>query len=316
MAGFDFPRKNTVRRQWDTPVLEALSKHWCTKFFYCGLPGPKAIDIWLWKSMIDRVVAFQTLSDIGDPRREVIDLARELSMLDIPHVVYCGPLEEVVLRRVDYDGKEFKLDELVTLYNLDFCNCITGSVKTKGGLQRLRFDALREIAAFQRDLFRQYGATRFVMLLTVQDTFHANHVNARFKDPDLPEATRRFVQKAGQPVSFDRDGVLHRSTDLLKAFVFTCLSDYLRGQNIMSVFLPAVAYTGRTNNSPMLHFVVICEMGLQASPGGSRQSAQDFLGLATIKATENRIVPNAKWNKGLRIEDNSAAFLRYAAIIP
>lgn len=315
MVGFDFPRKNTVREQWDTPVLAALSKHWCKKFFYCGLPGPEALDIKLWKDMIERVVAFQTLSDSGNPRGEMIQLARELSILNMRHTVYCGALEEVLLRREDYDGKKFELNELVTLYNLDFCNCITGAVTTTAGRKRVRFEALRQIAAFQRELFRQCGATRFVMLLTVHDTFHPNCVTKRFRDSNLPEATRRFVRNARQPVPFGKEGVLCRSTDFLKAFVFTCLSDYMGGQNVMTVFLPAVAYMGRSTRSPMLHFVVICEMGPAESPGGSRQSAQEFLELATMKATETAIVPNARWNKGLRIEDDSAAFLRNSAII-
>jgi hypothetical protein len=41
----DHPRKKTVREKWNTPLLRVLHEQWHTKFFYCGLPGPEAIDI-------------------------------------------------------------------------------------------------------------------------------------------------------------------------------------------------------------------------------------------------------------------------------
>ena len=78
----------------------------------------------------------------------------------------------------------------------------------------------------------------------------------------------------------------------------------------MSVFLPAVAYTGTTAKSPMLHFIVVCEMGPQESPlGAMEQSARDFFGLATVRATDAAIVSEQRGTRRLREELDPAAFV-------
>ena len=224
-------------------------------------------------------------------------------------------LEFIVLRGEDWDGKQFECNELVTLYNLDFCNALTGSVLTSGGLKKLRFEILLKIAALQRDLYRRQGASKFVLLLTVFDAFHIAPVRRRFNDPDLPEATRRFVASVRHSSTALESAGMYQNTELLKAFVFTCVSDYLRGQNMQSVFLPPVAYTGSTAKSPMLHFAVVCEMGPQDLPlGDMEQSATDFFALATVRATETAIVLQKPRVQGLNEELDPVAFINKYAI--
>jgi hypothetical protein len=304
----DHPRKKTIREKWDTPLLQRLHERWNTKFFYCGLPGPEAIDIKLWKDMISRVIAFEVECSNGDPRKNIAELGKQLALLGVRHNVFFGPIEEGILREEDWDGKPFKCDELVTLYNLDFCGSITGPVTTAGGKKRLRFEALMKIASLQRELYRRHGASRFVLLLTVLDVFDVGPVKKRFKDRNLPQATLPFAKMAD---AINKNSAqLHRNTDLLKAFVFTCMSDYLRGQNILSVFLPPVAYIGSTTSSPMLHFVVVCKMGPQDSPlGDMEQSAQEFFGLATIRATDAAIVSEKPGTRRLGDELDPVAFI-------
>src|SRR4030042_4585333 len=65
----DHPRKKTIRVQWDTPLLKILHANWHADFFYCGLPGPQAIDIKLWRDMISRVIAFEVECPNGNRRR-------------------------------------------------------------------------------------------------------------------------------------------------------------------------------------------------------------------------------------------------------
>lgn len=307
----DHPRKRVVREKWNTPLLRSLSSQWKSKFVYCGLPGPKALDIVLWKEMIKQVIAFELeCVDGTDIRRNVVALNRQLALLSIPSVVYVGPLEEVLLRGEDYDGQKLRFEELVTLYNLDFCNALTGSVTTKNGRQQLRFETLREICSVQRKLYRQCGVDRFVLFITVSNAFHKKPVLNRLRDRELPAATRVFLEEAGQIVPFNREQTLYSNTDVLKAFVFTCVRDSFHGQNIRPIFLPVVSYQGTTARSPMLHFAIVCCMGAQSTPFDEPlQSAEGFFKLATLTATDTSIKFTGAGIGGLRVEVDPSAYI-------
>ena len=63
----EHPRKKIVREVWDTPVLQKLHRSWGCKYLYFGLPGPKALDVKLWKDMIGRVIAFERENGYSNP---------------------------------------------------------------------------------------------------------------------------------------------------------------------------------------------------------------------------------------------------------
>ena len=304
----DHPRKQIIRGEWDTPLLRSLHVAWGKKFFYFGLPGPQVFDICAWRDMIDRVVAFELESDDpDDPRVNLVELGRQLALLGLRNDIYCGPLEEVVLRGSDHDGKVFNLDELVTLYNLDFCGPITEQITTTNGRQCLRFEALREIAAIQRRLYRLTNAERFILLITARQEFHRRTLLDALADPDLPKATRIFTGRAGGARPIGRG--LATNLELLKAFVFSCVRQSMHGQNIGSVFLPPVAYTGSSAKSPMIHFAVVCKMGAQnEAPAAEPQTAEDFFRLNILHASDTSIGPLAG-SLGDRRETNSAQFV-------
>ncbi len=307
----DHPRKKVVREDWDTPVLNFLHDRWNHGYFYFGLPGPQALDIRLWREMIRRVVAFEIEeAHSRDPRRSIVELNRQLALLGVPYSVYCGPLEEVVLGGVDYDGRQLEIKEFVTLFNLDFCNSITGAVRTAHGKRYLRFEALREIVSFQRRLYRAAGVSRFVMLVTVQDAFHVRQLRSFVSNPDLPSETADYLSE----VLRDRglpDKAFACDTALLKAFVFTCLREYLRGQNATSVFLPPVVYYGAAGHTQMMHFVVVCAMeredtALVEDP----QGAADFLGMQVLRADERDIKPEAACGPVRAVVTDSVSVVR------
>ncbi len=290
----DHPRKRVVREQWDTPILRALYEVWGKKYFYVGLPGPAAIDIELWRDMISRVVAFEMeCQHAENPRKNIISLNRKLTLLNIPSSVYCGSLEEVVIWGKDIDRKEFHLDEFVTLYNLDFCNSITGRITTADGRHRcLRFEALREIVALQRTLYRQTGAGRFVLLITAFDSFHARDMKRFLSSDDLSPDVRAHCKAALGKRRLARLPVITGQTQLLRMFVFVCLRDYFRGQNVESWFLPPVSYLGRSESSPMVHFTVICSMGeMESAQVVDRQRARDFIKRGIVQANEQGLFP-------------------------
>jgi len=55
----DNPEKGIVRGTWDTPLLRHLHEKYGVRYRYLGLPGVDLIDVTLWKSMIDEVIAFE-----------------------------------------------------------------------------------------------------------------------------------------------------------------------------------------------------------------------------------------------------------------
>lgn len=282
----DHPRKRVVREQWDTPVLEWLHSRWRRKYFYMGLPGPEAIDIELWHWMIERVVAFEMESPRSrNPRKDLIALNKKLTLLNIPNAVYCGSMEEVLLWKKDYDGNALVLDEFVTLFNLDFCNAITGRIDTSDGTKRcLRFEALREIVTIQRSFFRRTGQNKFIMLITAFDSFHVQELQRFISNPDLPGETSSFIDTVLSQNPLPRTGYI-QNTELLRVFVFSCMREYFHGQNVKSLFLPMVVYTGRNESTPMVHFTVVCHMEPQEDAQVvDAQSAGDFLQMDTVRA--------------------------------
>ena len=316
MAGsfHDHPRKKTVRERWDTPLLRWLRFLWQAKFFYFGLPGPKAIDLWLWKDIVIRIIAFeQETEDPRNPRCALIELNRQLALLGIRNAVFCGPMEEVILRRQDYDHKPFSPDDFVTLYNLDFCGAITERIVTGGQSRCLRFEALREIASLQRDFYRQTHLSRFVLFITTRDEFDERALSKGLRKPDLPQATKDFVARIGVPTRLGKG--MARSTELLRAFVFTFIRECFGGQNITSVFLPPIAYMGSSDASPMVHFAVVCKMGPEEDPHVSElQSADQFFDLRLLRATDTQVQPIDDAGAGHRCELDPVAFVRNFAL--
>ena len=221
----DHHRKRIVREQWDTPTLEFLAGRWSTRYLYFGLPGPEALDVKLWKRLIQRVIAFE-LEDpaAANPRKKLVDLDRNLTLLGLPHAVYSGPLEEVVLEQEDRDGKPLVVDEFVTLFNLDFCNSITGKIPTQDGRKRLRFEVLREIVGFQRRLFRSTGTARFVILLAVHDSFNRDVMETFLATPDNREKTSSFVARVLRRIEACRDWTYTIQTSLGSSSSSVCVS--------------------------------------------------------------------------------------------
>jgi len=263
-----------------------LFKKWGAKYLYLGLPGAEAHDIKLWAKMIEKVIAFEITDNMDiNPRSSFERLSSNLTLLNLPHVVYHGYLEDVVLWKKDLDEKEFILDKFITLFNLDFCNAITGKVDTSEGRKCWRFEAIRELITIQRALYRATGASEFVMLITAYDAFHRIEINRFISRKDLASDMQTVV-KNERSVKVP-NSVLYRNTELLRLFMFDFLRSYLVGQNVKSFFLPAVKFFGRTIRSPMIHFCVICAMeNLESAQVVDEQSAGDFVGMGMVTADD------------------------------
>ena len=143
MNKFNSTNKQLIRTNWAKPILSYLKDSLNKKLFYLGLPDTEAYDVKEWLEYIDTVYAFQC-RDYPKPsspeqnREKVLELEntlrayerkRQLTTFD----VFDGYIEEVLLRVFDNSPtiKEFTQQEVITLYNLDFCGQVTSPIEYK-----------------------------------------------------------------------------------------------------------------------------------------------------------------------------------------
>ncbi len=244
------PGKDYVREYWNTPVLEYIFNKEKVKYNYLGFPGPEIIDIIHWQNMIAHVIAFEYIK-----LRKKVETA--LFYTGIEYVVYSGFMEETVLNNIDQEGKKFIQDRLITLYNLDFTNYITGKIPERG--TTLRFDALRKIISFQRDAyFADRARDVFIMFLTVKAGYHAKHIKAYLQSElsaEVESIVSRFrTQEMINPKWSGTNAVI------LRTFIFDKMTNYFQTHNISSIFLPTFEYMGGSKRTtPMMHMTAICK---------------------------------------------------------
>jgi hypothetical protein len=81
----------------------------------------------------------------------------------------------VVLRGRDINGSYFGQNDVVTIYNLDFCNSITVPLEVKddeGNIQKCyKSDAIKRLLEIQRNISSQTRCKKFIMFLTVHSLF-------------------------------------------------------------------------------------------------------------------------------------------------
>ena len=313
--------KRAVRELWNTPLLTYLHGSYDVRYRYMGLPGVDLLDVRLWKDMIDEVVAFEVRArpNNNDPqgRRSITALRRNLRLLGIRGHAYFGPMEEVVILREDYDGTEYRQEQVVTLYNLDFCDEIGSRIATRReGRQVWRFEAIRQILRDQRECYRRVGGpSLFVMLLTIRDQIDAGRLRG-FLAKDLYHDTQEYVEACNGQTPLPASGyVLGTHTWALKAFLHGIIRQYLSNPHISALFFPVVKYTGvpvRSRRgvlpSPMLHCMILCRFDDPQSPCPSFLPA-DYLRAATsVRAREDHtLVWEAEPGEPLAVQTNPAS---------
>lgn len=298
----DHPRKRVVRSQYDTPLLRGISQRLAIEYVYLGLPGPKMHDIAEWGGLIRRIIAFERPSrPPRSARADFTELQVNLVANGLPFDVYYGDMETVVIWGHDIDDRPFVQEEMITLYNLDFCDNISSKIDIPplfdgigdGTTQKecMRFEALRRLLRLQAQLYAGGGDPRFVMLITVREGLDGAAIRA-WREADNPQEVRQWLNKALGKKDVP-DGYVFVSPDVLKPFVFSCFRSYCGGLNIASYFLPMVRYHGLSGaGSPMAHFAVLCRFSdpHSALPGGS-QTANDFLSLPSLRAGDDGLAP-------------------------
>ena len=164
---------------------------------------------------------------------------------------------------------------LVTLYNLDFCNEISSTVKTpKAGEQVWRFEAIRQILTDQKACYDvDQGPAFFVMLLTVRDQIDVAKLRDLFSNPFAD--SKSYWDSCQQIQPLPPNGfVLGNHTWSLKTLIHDHMRKWFSTPNVSSLFFPIVKYTGtpvRTGKdtimpSPMLHMMIFCQFADRTVP--------------------------------------------------
>lgn len=280
--------KQTVRQHWNAPLLSHLHKNYGVRFRYLGLPGVDLLDVLMWKSMIEEVIAFEPPNKFGDSRQSITALRRNLSIHNINGYAYYGSFEEVVMLRKDFEGKAYTQGKLVTLYNLDFCDEISSAVATSEGTRKVwRFEAIRQVLADQKECYRQdQSQDYFLIFLTVRNQIHSTKVR-QYLRKSLFEETSNYKRACDLINEIPSDHVyLNGShTWALKAFIFNSLCQFFGNPVLDVLFFPQVLYDGTPVKprdrygkviegadlipSPMLHWMVLCRFSNPESPAGS-----------------------------------------------
>lgn len=316
----DHPSKKVIREQWCKPLIRFIHEKLKYKFLYLGLPGPQALDLLSWVDYIDRVIAFQCRdypnpSTAGQSRKKVIELEEKLREFErqkklSTFAVYDGYIEEVVLRGRDTNGNHFSQNEIVTIYNLDFCNGITVPLivcDDKGNTQEFyKSETIKRLLEIQRNISSQTKCKKFVMFLTIHSDFwykEAKRFIAETKDADL----RQYIKQLGSLQGWSK------TVKLLKAYMYQIIRSFFCHCDFTPEFLPVIYYkgVGKDKENWLMHFTIIGSSNKQISGiAPCLQNPQNFLTQRFLSVRDKKIM--SMYIKGIQegecIQDLVKAF--------
>lgn len=309
----DNPGKRAVRDSWNAPLLRHLHQQYGVRYRYLGLPGPDLIDVRAWQDMIDEVIVFQTPDKDGQ-RTAYKALTVNMRKFGIRGTPFCGSFEEVVLWRMDLEGRKYAQNNIITLYNLDFCNEICSRVETREhGNQCWRFEAIRQVLCDQHECYqRDRNPRHFVLMLTLRNQITPANVSKYLPPESMQDETKAFYARClgENPFPSHRQEPLIGSHSwALKTLLYTTLHGHFVTHNLSALFFPQVHYVGTpapTNegliDSPMIHCLVLCRFGDQAI---SELWPHQYLPKPSVKAQEILGQGVLSWNH--QTGENAAA---------
>lgn len=283
----DHVLKKVIREQWCKPLLSFVHETLGYRLIYLGLPGPQALDLLTWIDSIEQVIAFQCRdypkpSSISQSKSVVQNLESKLRELERvgkikTFAVYDGYIEEVLLRGRDTNGNAFNQQDIVTIYNLDFCNGITVPLKInddKGNLQKFyKSEAIRKLLEIQRDLPANTRCKKFIMFLTIHSGFWY-------------EEKKRFISQTqdGEVKIYIKTLEKLRGPDqrvkLLKAYIYQIIKNFFCHCDFTPEFLPVLNYRGigTDRDNWLMHFTFVGSLNKQVSGlAPCFQNPNDFL---------------------------------------
>jgi hypothetical protein len=258
---FNTPAKKLIRLEWNKPLLKFLSENLNAKLVYLGLPSPDAEDVSEWIDYLDVVISFQCReypepSDASQSREAVQELVSKLSAFErqqklTTFYVYDGYIEEVILKGRDNSNLEFVQNEIVTIYNLDFCNQITSPYEfldINGEVKKAyKFEAINKLLQIQASI--NDLSKKFIMLFTIHCGYRGAELNefmTNCDDKEIIEYCRGVNSLRG----------VNKKARILRSYILYTLKHYLRTYDFVPEFLPVILYEG-VSGFYLLHFMII-----------------------------------------------------------
>jgi hypothetical protein len=293
----DHPVKGTIREQWCKPLLTYLHKYLGYKLVYLGLPGIDALDIISWISVLDKIIAFECGDYSGKDDKLIIQnnmakLNEKLSAFERrgalkTYSLYQGFIEEIVLRGTDKKGIVFSQKDVVSIYNLDFCNSLTVPHEifdAKGNISKhYKIEVIRKLLEIERDLSSNNNSKKFIMFLTVNSMFWKNQVEGLKGQHDSVTFNKYLA-------SYSKLRNDEMTSRLLKLYTFYVLKSHFSDCQFTPDFLPPIYYKGIGNNQLMMCFTVLgtfCKNPSASAP--FTQLIEEILANKLLSADENRI---------------------------
>jgi len=297
----DHPSKKAIREWWCKPLIRFIHEALGYKLFYLGLPGPQALDLLDWIECIDQVIAFQCRdypnpSSAQQPRDKVLELEEKLRDFERQgklgtFAVYDGYIEEVVLRGRDTNGNHFDQNDVVTIYNLDFCNGITVPLVVsddKGNTQEFyKSETIRKLLEIQRDISSQTRCKKFVMFLTIHSNFWYKE-KRRFIAQTQETELKKYITSLKELKEWPK------RVKLLMAYMHQIIKNFFCHCDFTPEFLPVIYYrgAGRKKENWLMHFTVIGALNKQISGNAPYlQNSQDFFLQRFLTIKNNKLSP-------------------------
>ena len=303
MNKFNSDSKKLIRSLWAKPIVSYINETLKKKLFYLGLPDSEAHDIVEWLEYIETVYAFQCReyplpSNPKQSRDRVLALEntlraferkRQLTTFD----VFDGYIEEVIIRGFDNSPtiKEFSQQDVITLYNLDFCGQVTSPIEYKdrnGKPQKAyKFDAIKKILDLQDQV--GFPNNKFIMFLTLHCSYDGKELSDFIANPQNSD-----IQTYISQVTKLSKG--KKAPYLVKAFVLHNLQQFFSTRGFVAEVLPTIHYSG-DNKSPILFFTILGTSAQNKSAGGivHYQKLNDALNCPFIEIDEGKFTKSTNF---------------------
>lgn len=306
------PNKNTIRRDWDAPILRQYMAAVGHRLRYFGMTGPEMHDVLTWRDMLFDWTSIEEAPKSSEKLRladraaeQILQTASDNGLADRLEVLR-GGVEDVICDGVDVFGarvrhsvgeQAYDCNFNFDLYNLDF----------DGGLgYRAKTGKPKRIRSLEK-LFQRQNGRSFILLLTVnvRDTLR-EQVIAYLKGVrgELGEVVEWYIErKEGQ---YDYQ---------LKAAVPLFLRHHAEAAHFSCTFLPPVSYVG-FENARLAHFVCRFEAVGGVFPAASPQSRKDVIELPLVVCKEGILRVSAVQHPGFLFkrwsELSAGSVLKYA----
>lgn len=276
---FSTEHKQLIRQNWAKPLLKFLTKQLGQKLIYLGLPSPEAEDVLEWLEFLKIIIAFQCDDDrYPDAYSLMFDKLSEMERQGKieSFQAYRGYIEQVILQgRDENEGANsqiFDLAEIITLYNLDFCNSVDSPMDIfddEGNVRRVyKFDAVKKLLETQEKLCGI--SSKFILFLTVHCSYKGGELASYLEACPYKDY---LTNVRGNLTSHNKNA------RIVRLFVLDALQHYFRSYNFVPKFLPTIFYQG-LKNTYLLHFTIL---GSKCNSPGLAPWFQDFTDLINSK---------------------------------